>query len=32
MIPTELREKEFEIYVLPYLPKQISGPRPNIPL
>ena len=31
-IPTELTEKEFEDYVLPYIPKQISGPRPNIPL
>lgn len=32
MIPTELTEKEFELYVLPYIPKQISGPKPNIPL
>ena len=31
-IPTELTEKEFTEYVLPYIPKQISGPRPNIPL
>lgn len=26
-IPTELTEKEFEAYVLPYIPKQISGHR-----
>ena len=31
-IPTELTEKEFETYVLPYLPKQVFGPAPSIPL
>lgn len=31
-IPTELTEKEFETYVLPYLPKQPCGPAPNISL
>lgn len=31
-IPTELTEKEFETYVRPYIPKQVSGPQPNIPL
>lgn len=31
-IPTELTEKEFETYVLPYIPKQPCGPAPNIPL
>ena len=31
-IPTELTEKEFEEYVLPYIPKQMCGPRPKIAL
>lgn len=31
-IPTELTEEEFTRYVFPYLPKQLCGPAPNIPL
>jgi transposase len=31
-IPTELTEKEFADYVLPYIPKQLCGPAPKLPL
>jgi transposase len=31
-IPTELTEAQFEAYVRPYIPKQLCGPPPNVPL